>query len=431
MKKKTKAVFLIIGIALFLFAVIVLFAFNLLGTLEKISLVIFILAGSIPIIKAILGLFKTKKPSVQDAIENIKNSILNDDWKLEKYYTKFIGHKKKKAEILAFFLKEDPETNTLILSSFGGFGKTAICREILGNLYENGIFKNVIWIQSKKGFYDATNDTIKYESNLERNYKKLLNLLCNKLSIPDSAILDISNIEKTLNQIFTVNKILLVIDGVEDVSNPINTINKISGILSGSTSKMFVTSRKIIIGILNAKNYYMSEFNNRESKLFLNYTAGLDRNLFEIYSKLGEAKIDHICSLAGGNPLILKVVLAQLSFRSYDRVIEKLSGSQNDGLSAYLFTPTWEQLLSTDPLAILVLQLLSDIDDRINMDRIYDFINHFSVKLNKSVSKDEIDQSINSLFMLSLIESSFSGNKRWIKLHSFVSLFVKNQLTNS
>jgi len=375
------------------------------------------LATIITLILLILENSKDEKNVNTRVDSSISNFGTNNDWIYEKYYEEFIGRLEYRRDLISFFSETQGDLHTLLLHSFGGYGKTALCRKVLEDLYERKIYQGFIWLQNKNKTYDIKNNILHDELPRYTNYESLISDTFTKLKLPDGFIMNLNDKESKLTEIFSKHKLLLIIDGIEDTKKSEDLITKFLGLFTKeSKTKLLINSRDILD--INAKYIELLKFTPKESLDFMKSFVSEKLELSKYFNNLSPDRIEKMIQITSGNPLLIKVFLSHLHYGEYSDVFDSFSNFKYDGLNDYLL-PSWKRLNKENPLAVDIMRLLARNPIGLTSDLIGDYF--------PEIEKILIENSLRLLGNLSFLEINITQNSRKFKLHSFIEGFVNSQ----
>lgn len=385
---------------------------------------IFIGIGAIADVVTIIKIIKQRIPKNEEVPNfhiDFSKMGFSKDWVSEKYYSEFIGRSEYLKSIESFFLDQDNHKQTLLIHSSGGFGKTALCRQALENLYQTNIYIGFIWLQNKTDSYDIIKDSVQREKIKYLSYELLINDICNKVELMDASILSLAEKENKLFKIFEHNRLLIIIDGVENKEQFEPIFNKLLKLFtSKAKTKLLITSR-VKLDNSTISQVLLNPFSPQESIEYLKSFASEKSELSYFFQTLFPKKIDRILQITSGNPILMKVFLSHLCYLDFEFVFQKFENSEYAGLNDYLFSSSFEYLKKSNPFAIQIMKLLANFSQGMSCSRIYEqYMNNHK----------EVENGLKVLSDLALVESSHTDSVRRYKLHSHIRKFLLENFNN-
>lgn len=369
----------------------------------------------------IYGFFSSRdKTNIKSSNEYLGPHV-NNDWRFEKYYTEFIGRIKYRQDLISNLSSSSEGPKTILVYSFGGMGKTALCRQVVEDLYNNNVFKNIIWLQNKTDSYDFSKDT--FENNIPKylNYESLLNDIVAKSGISDGLPIDIGRTETKLYDLFRKYRFLFVVDGIEETELSEKIFGRFTNLIpKESQTRILLNSRSDIN--IPATHVKLDPFSEAESIQFINSFRKEQPDIFREFNFRDSEIFTKILKSTHGNPLLIKMFLSQLKILDFDDLLERFNEFKFQGLNENIFSPSWKYLEEENPLSIEIMILLSRYPGGLDIFMIYDrFPNE---------SKRTIENSLRALDKLSIIEIYKSQKVHKFNLHSYVVNFVLSQISN-
>jgi len=314
---------------------------------------------------------------------------LKNDWYYEKYYETFVGRKTCVQFINNYYETETSYPKILMIHALGGVGKTALCRKVVEDLYNNQIFSNIIWVQPIKKSFNVDEDIIEIneQDNTFYGYSSFITHIYRKLQLKDTSITELNRKEEILQDLFNRYTFLIMVDGIENSIQIDPIINKIITIL-GSNTSLLISSRERSRSKF-CKPYELENFSYEEAKIFCNHIASTRNDIRKSYDTLSNSQKDKLYEISSGNPLFLKVLLSHLGSLPYERILDKyLSPEEPVNLYTYLLDSSWELLRNSDELAIKILIFLSQRQSiPVNLLYKYRFVNETPSKIDKSLTQ--------------------------------------------
>ena len=160
-------------------------------------------------------LFWTEVLPEVNSINNIKANIPIEGKE------NFIGRKKQIKKIIEEIIQIPNRDG--ILHSPGGFGKTALMRQLSKELFnetavENILYKNIIWVSAKLNYYNPVFDEIVIKEQQFDGLDKILTVILKFFDYENVEEYEYEDKLELVKQIFDQNQILLVVDNFETVS---------------------------------------------------------------------------------------------------------------------------------------------------------------------------------------------------------------------
>jgi len=275
-------------------------------------------------------------------------------FKLLKSYRQFIGRESTLSEIAAAI--SDPASKWIIgIDGMGGIGKTAVAMEVAEVCLREGLFDNLVWVQSSKSPLSVSDR----EDGLSQriNYESILNPISWRLGYPFTQKESISTREEQIRILLRKHKTLIVLDNLETSLEPQDSIaERLYTLLK--PSKALLTSRHRFKG--NVYSIHLRGLTEEESAKLLRQEAE-ERGITKIRNAPIE-ELKEIGRVVGGSPLALKLIAGQLGHMPLEAVlglIRKVEFAQVSYADEYallyknIFIPSWD-LLSENAKRLLV-----------------------------------------------------------------------------
>lgn len=340
-----------------------------------------------------------------------------------KDYDFFIGRESYINKIKNFVLNDDRTDDliAMVVYSAGGVGKTALIRNIDHCFRKNNVIDNVIWLRNKGSTYQPISDQFVYAPPAYANYEMLIGDLALKMNV-EFATIDLSKSEERIKERLRKGKFVVILDGIEDSNRYETIVAKLIALFPwGTKSRLLITSREHIqldrvqsVELypfsLDETNKFILKFSEKKPAL-QKQLNGLENSRHDYQSELHK-----ICK---GNPLTLKVLLSNLIFSDYQKLIQRIKNQDFKGLNHYLYLSTWNRLMESNPNTIQVLKLLHDDSDTTGWQ-----LDSIAAILGKT--EPEIKIAINDLIEASMIEIEKDRDVYLYRLHSEIRSFVKS-----
>ncbi|NVN96604.1 MAG: hypothetical protein HXX18_15140, partial [Bacteroidetes bacterium] len=247
----------------------------------------------------------------------------------------FIGRKKQIKKIIEEIIQIPNRDG--ILHGPGGFGKTALMRQLSKDLYneiesENVLFNNIIWVSAKINYYNPIFDEIVIKEQQFDGLDKIFTVILKFFEYENVEEYEYEDKLDLVKQVFDDNKILLIVDNFETVSkkeqkNILDFFgNEIKRHLRKKPDnlKVIITSRESI-----PSGFHQIELEGldlRESKQLMS-------SLFEKYKnvryQLTEEQKNKIHEVTHGIPIMIIHIYGQLYeyHKPFDLILNNLSAS--------------------------------------------------------------------------------------------------------
>ena len=324
----------------------------------------------------------------------------------------FIGRENDIQKIHENLINMDDGKIALVVSGFGGVGKSELvrryCQEFGVTFYKN----NTIWINAKSA------------SSIASAFNNVAELIKLDVKEPNGQFIDLKVVITKVFRFFAGTKVLFVFDNVVDEAN---VIAYLSLYVQAGVQKPYViiTSQKVQWG-----QRYITQ--NITVFTAIIAEAFVNRILKNNYS-LNSENNTKLCGLVEYLPLALQQAVAYIQktgitvdnylkeFKSHKKLL--LSEGHNDTLYSKTVMTTWNMAIekikeANNLLALTLITIMSYLDGKnINKRLFLDLCNNDPITLNKS---------INILEQYSIINVSESNDytKETITIHSLVQFVV-------
>jgi hypothetical protein len=253
-------------------------------------------------------------------------------------YTDFIGHDSTLAEVCQALASGGPLHNSPVaVTGLGGLGKTSVVREALFrwiSLYQPAL-EHVLWVTVVQS---AGPPGMPSERRRSQTLEHVLHQLGDRLDEPLIALASNEKRLKALAERLARAPSVVVIDNVEtpeEVSLALTLLDALS-----SVAQVLVTSRHRI-DHPGVHPLYLRELTEQESASLL---AAEARRLK--HEPLDEDHMREVWRWVGGNPLALKLVMAQIAVLPLRQVLQGLQSHATtmETLMAHIYDTAWNLL---------------------------------------------------------------------------------------
>jgi NB-ARC domain len=342
-------------------------------------------------------------------------------------YTRFIGRKEKRVEILAVL--ESRSTSPIIaIDGIGGAGKTALARELAQLSLEANTFYVVVWESDKPT--EFTGGGILPQSTDEISFENLLDRIARKLGYFDVSSLRTMREKKDLvRRILNAERYLIVIDNLETIKEYRDLVNNLDGMFDNS--KAILTTRKKVAEFRDVYSVSLGGMEFAESIEFLKSEATERGEAGRVILEANESMLERIYITTGGLPLAMRLVVGQTTRSSPNTVLKHLETvnyqkiqnpeSNEDVYNQFfkfIYWDSWNQLSDNGKQLLIE---LGAFDPTEGVKR--NFLSTMS-----ELSSSGLDDAASELVEFSLVRRSFEGEQEIFYLHPLTHHFVQNDV---
>jgi hypothetical protein len=207
---------------------------------------------------------------------------------------------------------------------------------------------------------------------------------------------------------------LVLIDNLETVENADALVFYLQSMLG--ISRAIVTSRKQVRhDFVHAHS--LRGLTPEDSLFFLQ--KEVERHGSEQLKHISEENLIEICTVTGGAPLALKLVIAQTRFLDLDVVLRRLRNT-GSGLYSFIYRQSWEQL-SPNAQRILI-YIGQTVVTTVGWEELA------TVGIEIAEHEEQFLEAIDELVAYSLLEISSAGNQVRYGIHQLTRHFVTSEL---
>ena len=342
-------------------------------------------------------------------------------------YTRFIGRKEKRTEILAV-LEKQSTFPIIAIDGIGGAGKTALARELAQLSLESNTFYAAVWESDKSE--EFTGGGILSQPSNEMSFENLLDRIGRKLGYFDVSSLRTMREKKDLvRQILNDNCYLIVIDNLETIKGYRNLVNNLDGMFD--KSKAILTTRKKVAEFRDIYSVSLGGMELAESIEFLRSEAAQRGEAGRVILEANESLLERIYLTTGGLPLAMRLVLGQTTRSSPNTVLkhleavnyQKVQNPESDEdiynqFFKFIYWDSWNQLSDAGKQLLIELGAFDPIEGAR-----HDFLSAMS-----ELSSTSLEDAASELVEFSLVRRSFEGDQEIFYLHPLTHHFVQHDV---
>lgn len=326
-------------------------------------------------------------------------------------YTKLIGFDEAINQIMERVLEEDRSWVTAVVG-MGGSGKTALADNVTRRLIRTFLFEDVIWIRIESLMINGRLQTP------DLTYEDLISQITYRFW-PDSAN-TLSNKEQLIQvrRRLRERPYLIIIDNLEAATDTAYLLDYLNDL--ANPSKFLLTTRIAPPRQANVYGYKLSYLTLDQAEALLRYHAE-DLGL-EMMKEATEKDINDIYSVAGGNPLALRLVVSLLDTYTLPIILDNLKTNTPgdiDEMYRRIFWQTWHVLSSAAKKLLKAMTLSAEVGATVSY-----------LQTLTNFSENEIWPLIAELKNRSMLESRGSLTERRFGLHQLTITFLQTEIIN-
>ena len=295
----------------------------------------------------------------------------------------------------------------------GGLGKTALTTEAIQRPELSRPFQGVAWVSAQQrafvpgsGLYKRDQPTLTVEG--------LANTLLGQLDELPLTPLSLEQKLAVLNRRFAETPHLIIIDNLEtaaDYEMLLPHLRKLA-----NPSKVILTTRQSLQSYSDIACLSLSELKRVAALQLIRDVA--QRQGPRMLASASEAQLQRIYNIVGGNPLALKLVVAQISALSLSEVLRNLTqieDTDTDQLYDYLYRQAW-QLLDAQSRKAWLMMLLAQNGTAAQLMAI------------SQLKRPQLNQALQNLVRLCLVEAGGRLDERRYRIHRLTETFLSKEL---
>lgn len=272
-------------------------------------------------------------------------------------YGKLVGVEGHIGELARTLLASDQAT-IICVTGMGGIGKTALADALLRHMMPNPAFDDFGWVTARQVAF--VNGSIRPVIKPVLTAEALIHELLLQLADEESIVGGLTPLQaQDVLRLRLQKPHLIVVDNLEtvqDVEALLPTLRDLAG-----PSKFVLTSRHSYFHESAIRRFVVPELSLRDAIDLIRSEACL-QNL----AALNDARDDELRTIyqtVGGNPLVLRLVIARCCTQSLGEVLTdlaKVRGMKTETLYRYIYHSSWNLLTSVDQSVLLAMIVFSE-----------------------------------------------------------------------
>lgn len=313
-------------------------------------------------------------------------------------------------------LQPRSDIKLICLTGIGGIGKTALADAMARDAIAGGHFEDLAWIsvrQKQLGLLGEIQET----GHAALAPDELLEALHQQLSGLPTPPRATDEILSALNERLNRKRHLIVLDNLETITDYQELFPLLQEL--SQSAWILVTSRSGFYDQPGVHIINLTELRPDDAEAFVRDEAHR-RGVGDLAEAPAEM-VAEIYSIAGGNPLALKLIIGQAQVRSLSTVLEDLSearGRRVETLYEFIYRKAWDLLDDNARHLLLTMPLVAAPGTRLD---------HLAGVTG--LARDDLYDALDLLIRLSLVTVGGSLNERRYQIHRLTETFLHKQVT--
>lgn len=321
-------------------------------------------------------------------------------------------------QLLAAQLRTDDSPWIIALEGLGGIGKTTLAHAVVDHLLDAQAFDEVGWVSAKQEYLEhggaikaLDRPALTAEEMMERLARQLLPELTYHRVEQEPRLLTTA-LHTRLKQF----PHLIVIDNLETVTDLQALLPTIQTL--ANPTKFLLTSREGLHTQPNVYHFVVPELNADAALALLR--AEIAGSHLTALATWPDAALLPIYAVVGGNPLALRLVVAQAHFHDLSTILTHLRHATNrasENLYTYIYLHAWQRLSEVEQDLLLVMALVNPEGDALGV-----------IAEIAEVAESTVAEGLNQLVRLSLVDVRGDGHHRCYSIHGLTRTFLHEQV---
>ncbi|MCB0061107.1 MAG: hypothetical protein KDE19_03295 [Caldilineaceae bacterium] len=311
-----------------------------------------------------------------------------------------------------------PEVPWIVsIEGLGGIGKTTLARTVVDHLLDQQAFDEVGWVSAKQEYLEH-GGAIQPIEKPALTADELIAALARQL-LPELTYVVEQEPDVLTTALHTRLKRfphLIVIDNLESVTDLEALLPTIQAL--ANPSKFLLTSRNGLYTQPNLYHFTVPELSAADALTLLRQE--IESSNLTALTNWSDGELQPIYEVVGGNPLALRLVVAQAHFYDVESILNHLRQATNraaENLYTYIYLHAWERLTQLEQDLLLVMALVNPDGD--TLATIAEF---------GELSETTAAEGLNALARLSLVEVCGDGHNRCYTIHGLTRTFLHEQV---
>ncbi|MEM7539458.1 MAG: NB-ARC domain-containing protein, partial [Chloroflexota bacterium] len=298
----------------------------------------------------------------------------------------------------------------LMVQGPGGIGKTTLVHSTIQTGKLSQYFQGFAWISAQQQAFQPGAGT-RSVGNPRLNSQSLVDLLMEQVGSDDYRQTEPTQKRRILQRLLGEKPHLIVLDNletVEDIQALMPTVRELS-----NPSKFVLTSRDNLASDEDVERIRLTQLVDDDAIALMKEIAQQRESTY--LAEISKAELQPILDIVGGNPLALKLVVAQIDTLSLEHVthtLKEVPNTKADRMYSYLYKTSWQQLMpeSQRLLAVMPLTTLATVEQLITIAQLelYEFLD-----------------AMPELVQYSLVEVSGDVNIKRYSIHRLTETFLQ------
>ncbi len=297
----------------------------------------------------------------------------------------------------------------LTLTGIGGIGKTALADILARDAIEALHFDDIVWVRVN------LRDVRHRHHSLEPSFDPVIDAMMRILA-PHVDVFSRKDKLFHLRQILNSRPCLVVIDNLEVEAETSYIASQLMQLTH--PSKFLLTTRTHLDPTIAAFHFEVDALSQTDAAALLNNYAK-ERNV-AAWARAGEAEIEAIYALVGGNPLALKLIVSLLDWMNLGDLLKGLEEGQSghiEDMYSHIYRYAWETLSDPAKTLLLAMPLIGESGGTL------DYLREIS-----QLNADHFWPAVGELRTRSLLEVRGDLKEKRYGIHRLTSTFIHQEI---